>query len=593
MSEFNVTLKYTKPIQIGQPNQSFAIDVEPVGPTKKVKITVILGCGSTQADLLDSADETIKKVSFKAGAKVENMVLVTVPTPGKKSWHTGTFPKEVPVSITFDGFSSNTPPGEAEVIVLVQTWTDNKWSDPPEQHLKKLKKEVVEPEKQAVHYFIANPEFILHAGQKEVTLSFLATGYDYAVLLRNNEEVASWKSPFPAGPQDKSIAASYKDKPSITSVYRLHLKKPDTDSFDDRSITVQVISAGWNQITLPQGSPIRLFVANDFSGSGADRLYGIFRDEEDHYALYSSATGIDTWREEAGQVPPGMEMSPGVYYKNKLWLIGGRSVGTELKAASQVWCYESDTSGNRNWVKKVEFPQNMRSRVGHACVVFPRKVQGAMEEEVWIIGGYNKSVSPYALNDVWRFREDGSGTQLQWEPLGNSSWNPRLNPAAAVYKDGQNGYEVWIYGGSAKPQSAGLTDFWSTNDGKTWVDMSKKDLPVPIMPDPGVPLGATLLSYFRSGSSGVPQSARLFMLGSFKETRLESGKDVGNRIFSFVFEWHRGTSYWEANPVFNGWQQFQGQNFYMQAVVFNSFLFCWSLPDDPKFKGTLNILVSR
>ena len=83
-------------------------------------------------------------------------------------------------------------------------------------------------------------------------------------------------------------------------------------------------------------------------------------------------------------------------------------------------------------------------------------------------------------------------------------------------------------------------------------------------------------------------------MGSFRELAMNgNNKDQGNRISSFLFEWHPGTCLWESRPVFDGWQQFQGQNFYMQAVFFNRFLFCWSLLNEPTFMGRLNILVSQ
>src|SRR4029078_9288964 len=92
---------------------------------------------------------------------------------------------------------------------------------------------------------------------------------------------------------------------------------------------------------------------------------------------------------------------------------------------------------------------------------------------------------------------------------------------------------------------------------------------------------------------------RLILMGSFLEPAIEKSSNdpsknlnAGNRVFSFLFEWNPGTSLWEARPVFDGWQQFQGQNFYMQAVVFNRFLFCWSLQNDAEFRGKLKLLVS-
>jgi hypothetical protein len=230
----------------------------------------------------------------------------------------------------------------------------------------------------------------------------------------------------------------------------------------------------------------------------------------------------------------------------------------------------------------------MKARMGHACVVF--------EDALWVIGGYNNGE---AFNEVWQGREkkEKDDFQLEWSTLQRKCrWPGRLNPAAAMWRGGNGTREVWLYGGSEDPQSSDpKRDFWSTRDGKTWKEMdAKSSPPVPIMPDPGAPLAAALVAFPQTESSGLRQTDRLFLMGSFKEvTGTEKGRDQGNRIFSFLFEWHPGTGLWEGHPVFDGWQQFQGQNFYLQAVVFNRFLFCWSLLNDPKFIGKLNILVSH
>jgi hypothetical protein len=227
----------------------------------------------------------------------------------------------------------------------------------------------------------------------------------------------------------------------------------------------------------------------------------------------------------------------------------------------------------------------MPARMGHACVVF--------QDTLWVIGGYNNGI---AYRDVWQGKEKQDG-QLEWSPLQKQcEWVGRLNPAAATWRNRSGSPEVWIYGGSKDPQSSDpMHDFWSTSDGKTWQKMDEnRRPPVPIMPDPGAPLASALVAFAQAESSGTAQLDRLFLMGSFKELAIkEKNPNQGNRIFSFLFEWHPGTGLWEGRPVFDGWEQFQGQNFYMQAVVFNRFLFCWSLRNDPEFVGKLNILVSH
>jgi len=52
---------------------------------------------------------------------------------------------------------------------------------------------------------------------------------------------------------------------------------------------------------------------------------------------------------------------------------------------------------------------------------------------------------------------------------------------------------------------------------------------------------------------------------------------VGNRISSFQFEWQEKTERWESSPVASGWQQFEGENFSMQAVACNGFIYVYTL----------------
>jgi hypothetical protein len=350
--------------------------------------------------------------------------------------------------------------------------------------------------------------------------------------------------------------------------------------------TVQLISPGWNQIALPQGYPTRLFVNQDFSGSGVERLYGIFIDGNGKASLYSSATGVDDWRPEAhGEVPQHMATSPGVAYDNKLWLIGGSCVDAN-NPGSEVWCYEEDPNTKvRRWNKKSDFPRDMTARMGHACVVF--------RQEIWVLGGYNQQ-NASSYQDVWCLEKVSvSPEKYNWELVSQKcAWSPRLNPAVVTFQKTQTDSELWIYGGSAKPQSGGLYDLWSTTDGTTWKQKSDT-----ISPDPGTPLGATLVTYSLPDSPGSRISDRLLLIGSFLEWAPgrqpqdgQQGKS-GNRVSSFLFEWQSLKLLWEANPAFKGWQQFRGDNFYMQAVAFNGFLFVWSL--QPKIESTLklNILV--
>lgn len=591
--DFNVALANAAAVKVGEPDQSFTIEVKRTQPdaAASYRVTVTLGCGPKETDLLDSPDGHVN-VRWRQGEKTTGMSAVTSPPAGTRAWNTGAFPVGLPVSISFEGFEAKTPPGEAVLNVLVQTSTGaNRWSA-GETYSIKVRKELAPLDAPAIRYFTVNPNYVLHAGRTEVTASFCATGYDTLTLFRNNEEVRNWAALAGTPPSIIGTFPSrddFPERPSITSVYRLEGKYTDKKTQEEvrhtLDQTVQVISSGWNQIAMPQGSPVRLFVANDFGG-GSARLYGIFKNGAGRYALYSSATGVDAWRPEPGEVPQEVATSPGVVFNNKLWLVGGSSVDP-AGAGGRVWCYDKGRWSNGSgggapaaW----SFPTAMRARMGHACV--------AVKDEVWVIGGYNELFG--AFSDVWSFKEGADG-RLAWRNLSpNCQWGARLNHAAVAYRNDDRQDEVWIYGGSEDPQSGRpKNDFWSTRDSSaTWQEMSRSSPPVSIVPDPGAPLGSALVTFRPADSSGAARSDRLFLIGSFKEWAAQgAGAKLGNRVSSYLFEWHGGTGLWEARPVFDGWQQFEGQNFYMQAVVYNRFLFCWSLQNDPTFAGKLNILV--
>ena len=241
---------------------------------------------------------------------------------------------------------------------------------------------------------------------------------------------------------DGRLKGDYRDRPSITSVYRIAAyKNAGVPHTEDR--TVQVMSSGWNQVALAQGSPVRLFVANDFSDSSHEKLYGIFRNDHDEYALYSSATGVDAWRQERGTVPHQTSASPGVSYNNKLWLIGGSSVDPK-NCSSEIWCYDGDGWRDRSDEKAPPWPE----RMGHACIVFPRMHDDKVEEEIWVFGGYNNGE---VFRDLWRGRENDAG-RLVWEVINpECRWPARLNHAAATRNwDGKP--QVWIYGALKNPK---------------------------------------------------------------------------------------------------------------------------------------------
>jgi hypothetical protein len=283
-----------------------------------------------------------------------------------------------------------------------------------------------------------------------------------------------------------------------------------------------------------------------------------------------------------------MATSPGVAYDDKLWLIGGSCYDSNV-AGSDVWCYDkiSPTSIERDWVQLSGFPDAMPPRMGHASVVFPRPSQtagGNITNELWVLGGYNNGAY---FNDVWKF-DAGNWVQL---PQGSPHWEPRLMHAAVSFQpptpedEDPLPAELYVFGGTDDPAPpSGLQDLWLTIDGSTWKQLSSQS-DRGIVPPTGAPLGATLVS--AAGSASKPPA--LFLLGSFVQS------DNGNRIVSLSLESKRLSKVWQQNPVIDGWEQFEGGFYYMQAVAFNGFIFVWSLISgvDELPPPKLNILIPR
>ena len=641
------------PITIGDSNQALnKIGIEVTSTEEaNIKVTLIVHYGGKETDLLASKD-TLAVPSYRMDGMTVPMSAVTYPLPpgGERVWDTGSdaiaISSSQKLTILLEKFVSNTPPGESRIAVLIRTEDREVWS--PEERIPeigipiaKIPKHSQNPE---IQYFTLDPDYILHAGHTQVKVRFYATDYksEDIALYRNNELVI-WKDPYDlfvkarikfneekikfldlecgddidlrkqvdalligstnngtssALSQSNAVSGYFTDYPSITSVYRLEARPEGKLSYIEKR-NVQVISPGWNQIALPQGSPVRLFAGRYFSADKDEpRLYGIFLNKGAGFALYSSATGVDDWQLEKGQVPQQMAMSPGVYYKNRLWLIGGSSVdGNKFSNAVSYYGMNKNKTGCewRTWKFETTGPKPP-PRMGHACVVFPGKVEdGNVNEGIWVLGGYQ---STSAYSDVWRLivKENDSGeiTNISWDELSQNAWeNGRLNHAATSFMNDDGLNEVWIYGGTQKPQSSMvLFDLWKTIDGgKTWT-ISEED--PAIIPDPGEPLGSSLVAYPQDDAG----FDRVFLMGSFREWaegmtegKRSSTTRKGNRVSSFMFEWHSPKGQWEARPVLSGWQQFRGENFYMQAVAFNQFLFIWSLQASIDWTLKLNILI--
>lgn len=584
MSDYTAEITNADVIVGRDEGNHFSIEIKPSSKSlENVIVRLSIPCGVPQRDekntFLFKDDGDYAEVNYYLPRDSENPIPIdTAPEEDDSdidlpslAWETPSTGISIPLKqmmrIDVTEFGSNVPKGNAPVSIGIRTLNDEQFDK--KELVVDVKPPPGETGKPEVIYFDAHPDYVLHAGEEEVTLSFYTTGANSVTLYKNNTKV--W--PPPGGSND----LFFKDTPAITSVYRLEAGNRETEDrihlleeglLVSRELTVQVAQAGWNRQPLHQGYPTLLLAANSFKSGESERLYGIFVKPEtdttpEAAGLYSSETGFAPWRKEAGSFPKSMSHSPGVAYDNKLWLIGGSSVHP-TERSKKVWCYERDKHLNTmKWVQQSD--GGFTPRMGHSCVVFDKKI--------WVLGGRSEEIEPH--NDVWCYDAESR----KWSEKPNAPWEGRCMFAAAATPKTE-GFQprIWVYGGTEDADEiVPKKDLWSTEDGESW----KEEKNFTILPDPGMPSGATL--YF---------DKRLHLAGTFKNgEKDEDEKIVRGTISAHVFSLCADLSLWEDNPVSWGWEQYGGNPFLMQSIIFNRFLFFWSLYQNIETVPKLNIFI--
>ncbi|MBC8031866.1 MAG: hypothetical protein H7Z16_17420 [Pyrinomonadaceae bacterium] len=585
----------------------FAIQITPADPRADewasgdivVRLSIPYGRPETAGNTLLLPDKSARpKVEYRSPADSKDINTIdllsndSLPRPPETSvcWETDSSGISVDAGATMRievTRLSKMPDGTATVLVGIRRTTDDAFS---EQSVAVIVPPDAGSGKPQLHYFVADKDYVLHENEEEVKLYFFTTGATAITLYKNNVRV--WP------PHGGSKNLFYLDKPGITSVYRLEARGGTGNANDDRekllkdgnlvvgSLTVQVAQAGWNRQPLQQGYPTVLTKALDFTSGGSERLYGVFVDPATGaIGLYSSETGFPPWRMESKgedfkeiQVVSGdltfhlsdMSHSPGVASGGKLWLIGGSSVDP-TKTSNEVWYYHKKSATNEGeWVRNNPGP--FPARMGHCVVDFKSKL--------WVLGGSDGS---NALNDVRSF-DFRTNT---WSGPATARWPARCMFAAVATPvvNGVTGFEkekMWIYGGTKDPDIiVAMTDLWSTTDGVTW----NQEKAFELGPLPGQPSGATL--FWDDG---------LHLAGSFKaKTKAGASQDDADAgaatLSAMVYSLYPDRFLWEANPVSWGWEQFGGNTFLMQSIVFNRFWFFWSLFQDIQTPPKLNVFI--
>lgn len=255
----------------------------------------------------------------------------------------------------------------------------------------------------------------------------------------------------------------------------------------DRTLTVKVLANGWYDLKnvilegdpgypRPQDEaeadaleenaqpvkkrfelePTLLLNAND------RRLYAVFRHEFQGAVrglLFQTENPFAGWRflassvpDEDGFVPEHCCSSPGVYFDDKIWLMGGSQIDPD-DTSNDVWCFDPKSGGA--WEN--QGAAQWDARMGHAVIVF--------ENKIWMMGGRDEAGN--ALNDVWTL--DARNGNREWKPLASKfRWPSRCLFSPAVFDE-----KIWVYGGVKEPFSDDLYDDMYVYADETW---TKKEI---------------------------------------------------------------------------------------------------------------------
>lgn len=161
------------------------------------------------------------------------------------------------------------------------------------------------------------------------------------------------------------------------------------------------------------------------------------------------------------RVPLSFAESPGVFYKNKLYLIGGSRFNPDI-TSNEVYFYEflsssENSTQQKGWQKRNNadfFP-----RMGHSCIVH--------ECNIWVIGGCTSGEytgGAGSKKEIWSFNGD------EWTELKALSLMERNSMASVISYKAQ----LQIFGGFGKLPGKADKDLGNTYylNNKDWVKQS-------------------------------------------------------------------------------------------------------------------------
>ena len=229
--------------------------------------------------------------------------------------------------------------------------------------------------------------------------------------------------------------------------------------------------------------PTELINAND------QCLYGVFRhtfQEAERSFLFWTENPFAKWKivpcsvpnQEKGSIPAGFVTSPGVYFDDQIWLLGGSQIDPD-NTSNIVWRLRLDPTTKKAtekgaWEKLGA--AGWSPRMGHAVLVF--------DNRIWVMGGRDFA-NP--LNDVWAY----DPTTSKWDCVqSEAEWGPRCLFRPTVFNN-----QIWLFGGAKEPFSSELyRDVWVyQTSGKKWEE--KKEITSVILPKREKPLASSLGVY--------------------------------------------------------------------------------------------------
>lgn len=295
--------------------------------------------------------------------------------------------------------------------------------------------------------------------------------------------------------------------------------------------------------------PTEIINANDAC------LYGVFRhvfNGSERALLFKADNPFARWDlvessvrgQQGRRIPDDASESPGVYWDDRIWLVGGSQIDPNPgRASNLVWRLDPNSGENPSWENLG--PAGWRERMGHAVLVF--------QNQIWVMGGRDEAGN--ALNDVWRLNKSSTN----WERVAeHAEWAPRCLMHPTVWND-----QIWLYGGVAEPFSSIVhDDIWVyPRSGGAWVKQSITD----VINKSGTPVSSSLQVF------GKPEKVHLF--GNFRTIESRDSSEVVKpcawslddvRTQTWVPFPNEGLKDWGGSTTFS-YQMINFKNIYLMA----------------------------